>query len=137
MGDEGRKRTPRQQRVSDLLFFHVTSENIAFGGISSSLTQYLLHLFSFHKYIFPALFPFPPSFPFSLLSQYREANNIVLQLRINSKLWFHCCSSRCCIDPHLDPGSSGILHHATQCALISVLEKIGKYFGCTGKSIGD
>lgn len=58
--------------------------------------------------------PLPSFFPFSLLPQCAEANEVVPQLRINSKWWLHCCSSRYCIDPHLDPplttDFSGMLH---------------------------
>lgn len=58
--------------------------------------------------------PLPSFFPFSLLPQCAGANEVVPQLRMNSKWWLHCCSSRYCIDPHLDPplttDSSGMLH---------------------------
>lgn len=136
----------RKQRAILLLVLDVPAEYIAFGGFFTTfLTQFLLYLPSFHKSVFCLPFlsflPMPSFFPSSVLPQYTGANEVIPQIRINSKWWLHCCFGRYCIDPHLDPsvttGSSGMLHCAAQCVLISAFEEICKYFGCTGESIRD
>lgn len=144
-GDEGRKSAQREGQLGCL---HLTLLNIILllEGFPScfiyccsffSIFSLSLSLFSL---TFSSFSPIPSFFPFSPLPQYTRANEVVPWMRINSNWWLLCCCSGYCIDPHLDPpvatGSWGMLHHAVQCVL-SVFEEICKYFGCTGKSIGD
>lgn len=143
----GREEKCCERRAMELLVLDIVEEYIAFGGIFSRFTYssnfvcifpLSVSLFSLTFSSFP---PIPSFFPFSFLPQYTTANEVVPQMRINSNWWLLCCCSGYCIDPHLDPslttGSWGMLHHAAQCVLSSVFEEICKYFGCTGKSIGD